>query len=44
MEILPAVRTDNSSQGTVLRSDDEEAGKLDTLVALAGRPAGVLLR
>ena len=40
LEVVPFVRIGDSSQGTVLQSNDIESGKLHTSVKVIGRPAG----
>lgn len=40
LETMPATRIANSSQGTVLRSDDIHTGVLHARIAVQGRPAG----
>ena len=40
LEIVPFVRIGDSSQGTLLRSNDIDSGKLHASVKVLGRPAG----
>jgi beta-galactosidase/beta-glucuronidase len=40
LEIVPFVRIGDSSQGTLLRSNDIDSGKLHASVKVVGRPAG----
>ncbi|CAL5868985.1 uncharacterized protein PFLUO_LOCUS3213 [Penicillium psychrofluorescens] len=40
LESVPALRLSNSSEGTVLRSDDIDKGELHALVAVSGRKPG----